>query len=158
MAATIIQLRDRACFSGEAFYLANWLRPCAAWLARGILAGGFKPSRCHEILRQNADAFAKRAKFERPGYEYIDSDEILLEELGRVEAKAEAVRIEIREEVTPMIRTGATKNAILATAHEVNSLRGFLLREIDIEPLVTAILCGILDPDGRRGWRQRRAG
>lgn len=142
---------------GESFFLRQWLKPYAEWIARGLMAGQFNPRICRARLVEIAEAMATRAKFPKPASAYLDADSIILEEIDRLQAKLDRLCADIQAEIRPMIHARAPRNWILAAAHDANGRAGFLIDEQCIEPIVAEVVREIVEPPSL-DWRYRRAG
>ena len=120
--------------NGEGYFLSEWLRPRAAWLAQGIIAGEFDPHRCRLRLAEEAELLARRAGFEKRASAYIVTNEILDRAIWDLEEEAERVLKDIEQQVARMVRIRVPRNEVLAAAHDINGRAGFLIPE----PVVTA--------------------
>ena len=142
---------------GESFFLRRWLQPAATWTAGGIMAGHFSPAACRSRIDALADEMVKRAGFQRPAAEILDSTDMIGEEIQTIEARIDRLGDAIRAEIRPMIQARAPRNLILARAHDLNGQAGFLIRESDVTDIVRETIRVAITPP-RPEWRARRHG
>ena len=142
---------------GESFFLRRWLQPAASWTAGGIMAGHFSPAACRSRIDALADEMVKRAGFQRPAAEILDSTDMIGEEIQTIEARIDRLSDAIREEIRPMIQARAPRNFILAAAHDCNGWAGFLIRESDVNDIVRDAIRVAISPP-RPEWKARQHG
>ena len=142
---------------GESFFLRRWLQPAATWTAGGIMAGHFSPAACRSRIDALADEMVKRAGFQRPAADIVDSTHMIRQEVQTIEARIDRLVVAIEAEIRPMITKRTGSNFVLARAHDLNGQAGFLIRESDVNDIVReTIRVAISQP--RPEGRARRYG